>query len=222
MSAAAPDAPARFVTLEGLEGTGKTTQLERLAARLVAAGERVLVTREPGGTALGRELRALLLRADGPAPDPWAELLLYVADRAQHLVERVEPALSAGVNVLCDRYVDATVAYQGHARGLGRERVLELHRHAPLDRRPDRTLLFDLDPAEALGRARRRDPRATDDRFEREALAFHERVRAGYLAEATADPARIRVVDAAGTVDDVGARVAAALADLWPALGVPR
>jgi len=212
---------AIWITFEGVEGTGKTTQLERLARRLEAGGRRVTVTREPGGTRLGRDLRAMLLRPDPKPMHPMTELLLYTADRAQHLAEVVLPALERGDVVLCDRYLDATLAYQGHARGLGVERVLDLHRQPPLDRRPHRTILLDLDPAEGLARARRRNAgQGTDEtegRFEREQVEFHTRVRAGYLDLAAAEPARIRIVDAGGDPDQVESRVLAALRDLLPA-----
>lgn len=211
----------RFVTFEGVEGAGKSLQLARLAERLAAAGLAPAITREPGGTGLGRRLRALLLDPAGPPLDASAELLLYAADRAQHLVEVVEPALAAGRWVLCDRYLDATVAYQGYGRELGAERVLALHRVPPLDRRPDRTLVLDLDPAEALERARRRDAATgaaeREGRFEAEALAFHRRVAAGYRAIAAAEPDRVRLVDATGVPDAVAARVFEAVADLLPA-----
>jgi len=217
-STAPDDSRGRFITFEGIEGTGKTTQLERLARRLRGASADVVVTREPGGTALGRELRALLLRPDAEPMAPLAELLLYVTDRAQHLVEVVEPALERGAVVLCDRYREATLAYQGYARGLGVERVLELHRHPPLDRVPDRTVLLELDPAEALARARgrnvARDLAGTEGRFEQERLDFHRRVRAGYRALAESDPDRIRVVDADGDSDTVERRVLAAVRDI--------
>ena len=140
----------RFVTFEGIEGTGKTTQLERLAQRLEREGSDVVRTREPGATAFGRELRALLLRPTDAPMSPTAELLLYVADRAEHLRRVVEPALARGAIVLCDRFSDATLAYQGYGRGLGVELVRSLHRHDPLDLLPDRTVLLRLDPEVAL------------------------------------------------------------------------
>jgi len=214
---------APWITLEGIEGTGKSTQLERLAARLTAAGRTPVVTREPGGTALGRELRRVLLACIEPSIHPRAELLLYAADRVQHLTQVVLPALAAGTVVLCDRHLDATLAYQGHGRGLGIPAVRDLHRAFPLDALPDRTILLDLDARVALERARGRDERAgrtrTEGRFEAEPLAFHERVRAGYLELARAEPARIRVVDATGAAEEVGRRIDAALVDLLPELG---
>lgn len=211
----------RFITFEGTEGTGKTTQIERLANRLRQAGIEVVVTREPGGTELGRALRDLLLR---PADEPMsalAELLLYVTDRAQHLAEVVEPALARGAVVLCDRYKEATLAYQGYGRRLGVERVHELHRHPPLDRVPHRTLVLELDPAEALARANRRneeqDLAVSEGRFEQETLDFHRRVLEGYRALAAAEPERIRIVDARGDLDEVERRILDNLRDLIPA-----
>ncbi|HXV76696.1 MAG TPA: dTMP kinase [Candidatus Polarisedimenticolaceae bacterium] len=212
-----------WITFEGVEGTGKSTQLERLGRRLVARGRSVVVTREPGGTGLGRRLRGVLLEPAEPPMDAFAELLLYTADRAQHLAEVVLPALDAGRVVLCDRYLDATLAYQGHARGLGFARVLELHRTPPLDARPQRTLLFDMDPAVALGRARRRNASAAsgerEDRFERERIEFHRRVREGYLMLAEREPTRIRLIDAAGEAQEVERAVCRQLADIFPELG---
>jgi dTMP kinase len=210
-----------FITFEGLEGSGKTTQIERLARRLEASGAEVVVTREPGATELGSALRALLLRPTNTPMSPAAELLLYVADRAEHLFQLVEPALARGAIVLCDRYSDATLAYQGRGRGLGPDRVRELHRWPPLDRRPHRTLLFEIDAAMALARARSRDAQAGRDeeegRFEQERLAFHRRVAAGYRELAAAEPERIRVIDARGDVLDVERRTLDALVDLGAA-----
>lgn len=211
-----------FVTFEGIEGTGKTTQLDRLARRLRGTGADVVVTREPGGTVLGRELRTLLLRPSAEPMSPIAELLLYVTDRAQHLTEVVEPALDRGAIVLCDRYKEATLAYQGYGRGLGVERVHDLHRHPPLDRVPDRTVVLELEPVESVARAARRNEEmnvaATEGRFEQERLEFHRRVLAGYRALAAADPERIRIVDASGEPDEVERRVLDAVRDLFPAL----
>jgi len=211
----------RFITIEGIEGCGKSTQLARLVARLQAAGIEPVVTREPGGTELGRQLRALLLARDAPAMDPFSELLLYTTDRAQHLQEIVLPALRQGRLVLCDRYLDATLAYQGFGRRLGVDPILRIHRDAPLDLRPDRTILLDLEVELALGRARARnlelDIENTEGRFEAEQPAFHERVRAGYLELAAAEPQRIRLIPAGGDPQEVELRVAAELADMLPA-----
>lgn len=213
----------RFVTFEGIEGSGKTTQVTRLADRLLYAGEDVLVTREPGGSPLGRRLRALLLEENGGRPiDPLAELHLYVADRIQHVREVVEPALARGRIVLCDRFSDATAAYQGYGRGLGAALVAALHRHPPLDLRPDRTILFDLDAEVGLERARSRNrelgTQASEGRFEGERIEFHRRVRDGYLSLAAADPFRWRIVAAEHELDAVEARVADLLTDLFPCL----
>ncbi|HEX4823381.1 MAG TPA: dTMP kinase [Candidatus Polarisedimenticolaceae bacterium] len=211
-----------FVTFEGIEGSGKSTQIERLAERLRAAGEPVVVTREPGGSPLGRRLRTLLLAEGTGTIDALAELLLYVADRAQHLREVVEPALAQGTHVLCDRFADATLAYQGFARGIDLDLIRLLHRTPPLDRKPDRTVLLDLDPDIGLARARKRNDDlgvgGSEGRFENEALAFHERVRNGYLCLAEAEPFRFRIVAAEGAADRVEARIADLLSDLFPGL----
>jgi dTMP kinase len=216
----------RFVTFEGVEGVGKTTQIDLLAEGLGLGGIRVVRTREPGGTALGRSLRALLLDPTAPALSPEAELLLYVADRAQHVREVIEPAVREGQVVLCDRYIDATMAYQGYARGLGPERVRELHRAAGLELSPDRTVLLDLPIEEALARARGRDiesGRSGDEgRFEAEAPEFHDRVRIGYAELAEREPERIVVVNAGGSIEAVQSRVRRALRDLWPKLEAVR
>lgn len=212
----------RWITFEGSEGVGKSTQILRLAARLARTGREVVTTREPGGTELGRRLRALLLEPTERPMHPHTELLLYTADRVQHLEEVVLPAIARGACVLCDRFVDATLAYQGHARGLGFEAVRQLHRVPPLAALPDRTVLLDLAPETALERARRRNKgsgsEASEGRFERELVEFHRRVREGYLLLAREDPRRIRVVNAEGGVDDVERRVLAELADLLPGI----
>ncbi len=211
-----------FVTFEGIEGSGKTTQVARLADRLDAVGEPAIITREPGGSPLGRRIRGLLLGEDIARIEPIAELFLYVADRAQHLHEIVEPALAAGTHVLCDRFLDATLAYQGFARGLDLDFIRRLHQKSPLDRRPNRTILLDLDPELGLDRARRRNDElaleAPEGRFERETMEFHRRVRDGYLSLAEAEPFRFRIVAAEGTAEEIEARIADLLSDLFPAL----
>ncbi len=200
--------PGRFITFEGVEGSGKSLQLRLTAAALRKRNLEVVETCEPGGTAFGRELRRVLLREDGPPRDAAAELLLYLADRVQHLREVVEPALARGCWVLSDRYHHATLAYQGHARGLG---VAWIQRLAiPLGiRRPDLVLLLDLPAAAGLARARARNRqlRTKLGRFEAESLAFHERVREAYLRLAGEDPSGIVVIDAVGTPTEVSARV---------------
>jgi dTMP kinase len=213
------DPPAGlFVSFEGVEGCGKSTQVRRLARRLEAYGREVVLTREPGGTEIGARLRSVLLGEFDPPVSPVAEMMLYAADRAQHLTEIVEPALGRGAVVLSDRFVDASLAYQGYGRRLGCSLILDLHRHPPLDRRPHRTLLLDLDPAVGLRRARRRnDDRGvalSEGRFEDEDLSFHERVRDGYLLLAGQDPSRFRVLDATGDETVVEERVWSAVRDL--------
>lgn len=202
-----------FVTFEGGEGSGKSTQLKRLAQRLESSGLAVRTLREPGGTGVGEAIRHILLDPSSAGLDPRAELLLYEAARAQLVAEVIEPALAAGETVLCDRFFDSTTAYQGHARGLDLDEVAALNTAATAGLAPDRTILLDIDVALGIERATCEGA----DRLECEDAAFHERVRAGFLAIAAAEPARVRVVDASGTPDAVAERVAAALADL-PAL----
>ena len=182
-----------FVTFEGIEGCGKSTHLRLLAAALRTAGRPVVETREPGGTRLGASLRELLLRPSPVPPAPLAELLLYCADRAQHIAEVIRPALAAGKVVLCDRFSDSTIAYQGYGRGLNLETVRALDAEARGGLEPDLTFLLDCPPATGIGRARARS--GTGDRFEQEALAFHEAVRGGFHALVAAAPGRYRVVD---------------------------
>lgn len=195
----------RFWTFEGVEGAGKSSLMAAVEARLRAKGEDPLVTWEPGDSPLGREIRRLLLEGDAPAP--WAELFLYLADRAEHMAKRVEPALAAGRTVLCDRFHDATIAYQVYGRGLDAETVRVASARAA-GRMPDRTILLDLDPELGLARASRR---GTLDRLERESLAFHRRVREGYLALAAAEPARFLVLDATRSPAQLAAETLSAL-----------
>ncbi|HEV2492704.1 MAG TPA: dTMP kinase [Terriglobia bacterium] len=191
-----------FITLEGIDGTGKSTQFRRLVSHLRKSGHRVRATREPGGTVVGEQIRRILLRrsqrARQQAPTPLAELALMYAARAQHLEEVVRPALERGEIVVSDRFNDASFAYQGFGRGLGRQRVKTLDRLICGQTQPDLTLLFDLDPRRALRRARGRDAHRNQrhGRFEAEGIGFQERVRAGYLAIARREPGRVRVVHA--------------------------
>ncbi len=199
-----------FLTFEGTDGSGKTTQLKRQAARLSEAGIPTLVTREPGGTAAGAAMRALLLEARTPSLAPEAEMLLYAADRAQHVREVIEPAIADGRIVLCDRYIDATVAYQGHGRGLRIDVIAALNRIATGGLEPDLTILFDIPVDVSLARLAARANASGSEaltRFDLEVREFHQRVRDGYLAIALANPERFRVVDASGSVVDVGAAV---------------
>lgn len=197
-----------FITLEGIEGSGKSTQLQRLAFLLPAA----IVTKEPGGTPTADRIRAILLDS-GTTLDPVAELLLFAASRRQHVVEVIRPALERGAVVMCDRFTDATLAYQGFGRLLDLDRLRTLNRWATDSLQPDLTLLFDLSEEEGLRRARSRNETAVHDegRFEAEDLRFHRRVREGYLALAAAEPARFAVIDANGSVEEVAARTAETL-----------
>lgn len=193
-----------FVTFEGIEGSGKTTQLKLLARRLRRLGVPLLVTRQPGGTPAGARLRHLILHSGHL--DPRAELLLLFADRRQHLTESIEPALAEGKLVLCDRYTDASRAYQGAGRRLGEELVDLVHERF-CGRDPDRTYLFDCPPATGLARVMA--ARGGKDRIEREALAFHRRVRASYLARARREPARFLVLDGTRPVAELAGLLAA-------------
>jgi dTMP kinase len=193
-----------FVTFEGLDGSGKTTQAELLRARLEADGEEVVSTREPGGTALGEHIRQLVLH--GGHVTPWAEALIYAAARAQHVDEVIRPALERGAVVICDRYVDSSVAYQGVARGLGLERVLELNLAAVGGLLPIRTFLLLLDPAGVSARLRREH-----DRLEREGDDFHARVDEGYRELADRFPERIVVLDATRPPETIAEEVYGAL-----------
>ncbi|HEX2163111.1 MAG TPA: dTMP kinase [Thermoanaerobaculia bacterium] len=209
-----------FLTFEGLDGSGKSTHLGRVARWLSAHERACRVTHEPGGTALGDAIRRAFLEAEPGPADGRVELLLVFASRRQHLLEVIEPALAAGEVVLCDRFTDSTVAYQGHGRGVAADEIARLDALATGGRRPDRTLLFDLPAEEARRRGdsheRRRRGRA--NRIDREELAFYERVREGYLALAAGEPERFRVIDSSGPREATEARVRAALADLFPAL----
>lgn len=206
----------RFITFEGIEGSGKSTQVARLTAWLAGDACDRLVTREPGGTQLGLRLREVLLAgdADARAREPLTEALLMVADRAEHVARVILPALDQGTVVLCDRHADSTIAYQGGGSGVALDTLIALNRIATRGLVPDLTLLYDLDPRTALERMRARTGGAAD-RFEAEALAFHERVRAAYLALAGAEPLRFAVIDAARPADavfaDTRARVGALL-----------
>jgi dTMP kinase len=196
-----------FISLEGIEGSGKTTALPCLVDFLERGGHACKVTREPGGTPFGRRLRSILLDPDSGAIDSTAELLLYCADRVQHVRTVIQPALDAGQIVVCDRYVDATLAYQGGARGLGMDLIRAMHRLALPPLMPDVTFLFDLEPRIGLARAwaavEDGQRQRRESRFEAEALAFHEKVRDNYLALARAETERFIIIDASVAPDDV-------------------
>jgi dTMP kinase len=189
-----------FITLEGSEGSGKSTNLNYIYQRLQQAGIDVVLTREPGGTPLGETIRELLLDHRQQAMASDTELLLMFAARAQHLNELIIPSLEAGQWVLCDRFTDATYAYQGAGRGIDNRRIAQLEQWVQGELRPDLTLFLDLPVAQGLARA---GARAELDRFEREEIAFFERVRQGYLSQAAAEPQRYRVVDAAPPLPEV-------------------
>lgn len=197
---------ARFITIEGIEGAGKSTCMRTVAETVERHGIPLLQTREPGGTELGEALRELLLghRHHGMADD--TELLMMFAARAEHLHRRILPALREGRWVLCDRFTDATYAYQGAGRGLSTERIGVLENWVQGDLRPDLTIVMDLPVAQGLERAGRR---SAPDRFESEASAFFDRVRQGYLDIAAREPQRVRVIDASHTLEQVTADIAA-------------
>ncbi len=190
----------RFITVEGGEGVGKSTNIAHLHERLSAAGVSVFLTREPGGTPLAEKIRHLLLQPDGDAPGETAELLLVFAARAQHLEQVIEPHLAAGTWVICDRFTDATFAYQGGGRGLSAEIIGRLEELVQGSVRPDFTLLLDAPVEVGLERAR---GRGELDRFERENLDFFHRVRACYLTRAAAEPRRFRIIDASNALEQV-------------------
>jgi dTMP kinase len=205
----------KFITFEGLDGTGKSTQLRKLAAALRAAGRKVVETREPGGTATGEKIRRVLLDSKTEGVSSLAEMALMFASRAQHIAEVIQPALDRGHIVLCDRFTDSTEAYQGYGRHLGSENVLKLHQILCGGLQPDLTILLDFDLAMSLTRARRRNqsalqrtknikknaPRLHSDenRFEQQNRAFFARVHQGYRAIAAREPHRVVAIDASGT-----------------------
>ena len=209
----------KFVTFEGVEGAGKTTQLRLAAEWLKAQGLSVLATAEPGGTPLGQKIRDILLNRSACAISTEAELLLFAAARAQHIREAIMPALERGQWVLCDRFSDATLAYQGFGRGLDATFLRTLNDFSSRSLSPDLTLLFDLPASVGLARARERAaglcPEAAEDRFEQETMAFHERIQKGYLSLAAEEPDRYRVVDAARGIETIQGDVRRYLNTSW-------
>ncbi len=189
-----------FITFEGVEGSGKSTQLARVAEWLRGQGRVVTVSREPGGTVIGDAIRQLLLDPASHDMAPITEILLYAASRAQHVAEVIRPALERGDIVLVDRYIDSTRAYQGAARAIAPEIIRALEPIATSSMLPQRTILFDLPVAIGLQRVQ---ARGAHDRLEREAMAFHERVRQGYLDIASAEPNRVTIIDASREADSV-------------------
>jgi dTMP kinase len=206
----------RFITFEGLDGCGKSTQLEKLAVVLRHQGVSVVTTREPGGTATGEKIRGVLLDSSTAGLSPYAELALMFASRAQHIKEIIQPALANGNVVLCDRFTDSSEAYQGGGRKLGSEPVLDLHRVLCGNLQPDLTILMDSEVAASVERARRRNKakvsengggQGDENRFEQESRAFFGRVRSAYLAIAERDSKRVALVDARGPAEQTHARI---------------
>ncbi len=197
--------PGKFITLEGIEGSGKTVQLHLLEEELKKRKVRFLITQQPGGTPFGKEVRQILLQREGAQREPTSELLLYLADRYQHHKEVIEPTLTQGLHVLCDRYHDATLAYQGHARGIGFAMVDQWAEILALPL-PDLTLVLDVEVEIGLKRARERNQKENSEtwgRFEAEDLDFHRRVREGYQLLVQREPDRVLLVDASGTPEEV-------------------
>jgi dTMP kinase len=207
----------KFITIEGLDGCGKSTQLKKLARALQSQGVEVVMTREPGGTPVAEKIRAVLLDSRTSGLSPWAELALMFASRAQHIAELILPALDAGKFVICDRFTDSSEAYQGGGRRLGSGPVLQLHRTLCRGLQPDLTILMDSDVASSVERARRRNDaasgkkksRADENRFEQESRKFFERVRHAYLEIARREPQRVVLVDARRSIGVVHAEILA-------------
>ena len=201
----------RFITFEGGDGSGKTTQVKALESHLTASGKSCLSTREPGGTSLGKLIRQVLLEVGKQPITSPTELFLYLADRAQHIHEVIIPALEQGKIVLCDRHTDSTLAYQGYGRGIDLGLLRSLNDIASQGIKPDLTLLFDCPVEIGLSRTAQRQSQTAsarnEDRFEREKIEFHERVRAGFLELARAEPRRFRIIDAARPAEEVGQEI---------------
>lgn len=199
----------RFITFEGGEGCGKSTQIRLLASRLKEAGREVLLTREPGGTALAERIRGLVREESTDPPNARAETLLFLASRAQLVANVIRPALEAGTWVLCDRFSDSTLAYQGYGRGLDLETLRRLNAFATGGLVPDRTILLDVPPEVATARMRARERLTHDaaDRMEKAGEAFHLRLREGFLRLAAEDPGRIALISAAGSIEEVAEAV---------------
>ncbi|MCU7807297.1 MAG: dTMP kinase [Candidatus Thiodiazotropha sp. (ex Semelilucina semeliformis)] len=200
----------RFITVEGGEGAGKSSNLAFVQSLLEAAGKKVLFTREPGGTPLGESIRELLLGHKHTGMADETELLLMFAARAEHLKRKILPALESGTWVLCDRFTDASYAYQGAGRGITRDRIAILENYVQGDLRPDLTLLLDLPVKTGLERA---GNRSAPDRFEKEAMDFFEKVRQGYLNIATDEPERVCIIDASPALEQVQAQISLVIKD---------
>lgn len=201
-----------FITFEGIDGCGKSTQLNRVAEKFTSEGKEILMIREPGGTVIGEKIRNVLLDKKNDSMVPMAELLLYEAARAQITEEKIKPAIDEGKIVICDRFYDSTTAYQGHARELGFELTSTLNNIATSGLAPDMTFILDIDPMKALERRLGRGE--AEDRLEALGTSFQEKVREGYLKLASSDTTgRIHVVDATGTPDEIYAVITAIIAD---------
>ncbi|HVT43244.1 MAG TPA: dTMP kinase [Thermoanaerobaculia bacterium] len=211
-----------FLTVEGVEGSGKTTQALRLAEKLRSSGVQHVLTKEPGGTPLADRIRSILLDPHEEGMDAMTELFLYAASRRQHVTEIIRPSLETGVMVLSDRFTDATLAYQGFGRLLELDRLRTINDWATDGIRPDLTLLYDLPETTGLERARARNSASeqlmTESRLEGEDLLFHRRVREGYLSLAEAEPERFAVIDASGSIDEVFRRTTEEIARRAPAI----
>ncbi len=205
-----------FITFEGIDGCGKTTQVQRVYDTLLSAGMDVIRLREPGGTRISEAIRAVLLDKDNAEMCDECELLLYEASRAQMVKQVVEPALAAGTIVLCDRFYDSTFAYQAGGRGINAQRVQAANKLGSCGVDPTRTLILDIDPREGFARA----TKGGADRLEAEGLMFQTAVRKGYLTVAQENPQRAQLVNASGSPDEVYQRICDALSDLIPQLGV--
>lgn len=206
-----------FFTFEGPEGSGKTTQIRKLSESLTALGHHVLITREPGGTPCGDVIRSLFLQTPGGHLEAETEMFLMLAQRTEHWRKVILPALQKGSIVLCDRYIDSSLAYQGFGRGLGADRILSLHREFLGNCLPDLTIVFSIDPRDGLKRAQA-GGKKTFDRMESEKIAFHHRVHAGYLELSHRFPERFAVVDASGQIDATYEQILAVLNATHPEL----
>lgn len=200
---------AKFITFEGGEGAGKSTQIRLLADRLRRADIAVEVTREPGGTPGAEAIRELLVRGEAARWTPITEAFLHVAARADHVARFIRPALNADKWVLCDRFADSTVAYQGYGHGLDKSAIAQLNKMALGDVKPDLTLIFDIPASEGLARSRKPSQLRGEDRYEKMDIGFHERIREGFLKIAAQEPQRYRIVDAAGSVEMIAEKIAA-------------
>jgi dTMP kinase len=206
-------APTRFITFEGGEGAGKSTQMRRLGEAMRQAGESVVLTREPGGSEGAEEIRRLLVGGAVRRWEPMTEVLLHYAARRDHVERTIRPALDAGSWVLCDRFADSTLAYQGYGQGVDLEWIRTLHRHVLGTLQPTLTLILDLPVDEGLSRAHSRGGSASEDRYERMGREFHERLRAGFLAIAGGDAKRCVVIDATRPVEEVAGAVRRAVCE---------